>query len=116
VIFSFSKVVGNVLGYATGSSKAKNRGAFGYVGLLAVTGLAALVFLNRAGYAAAFTARVETAVETARPYAATAMEKAKPHVDAAIALAMPYVDAAVAAAKPHLDTAKAVVESYLGGK
>ena len=29
IIFSFSKVVGNVFGYASGSSKARNRGAFG---------------------------------------------------------------------------------------
>ena len=38
VLFSFSKIVGNVFGYSRGRSSAKNRGAFGYLGLLTLVG------------------------------------------------------------------------------
>merc|ERR1719421_962536 len=48
--FSTSKIVGNVIGYAGGNSKAKNRGAFGYLGLLPLIGLASLSTLTTAGW------------------------------------------------------------------
>ena len=81
--------------------------------MLFVTGLAALAALNKAGYAAAFTAQVESTVESAKPYMAAAKETAQPHIDAALAFAKPYVKAAASAARPHLETAKAFLESKM---
>jgi len=90
-LFSFSKIVGNVFGYSSGDAKKKDRGAFGYLGLLSLFGLSMLVGLRRAGHAD----RVTTHVEAAYNQSAAVIG---PYV-------MPYVEVAMAKVKGALSEA-----------
>jgi glutathione S-transferase len=107
-LFSFSKIIGNVFGYASGNAKRRNWGGFGYLGLLPVVGLAILATIKKFGVepdaAAAAVAEVvgpyaTMAMETAQPYATMAMEKAQPYATMAMETAAPYVEAAKAKMK-----------------
>ena len=120
VLFSFSKIVGNVFGYSRGRSSAKNRGAFGYLGLLTLVGLVGLVGLRRAGKVDVFTSKIEDAVEAAKPIvnitlAKTyeAVEAAKPHVAKAREVAAPYLVHAYEAAVPYYEAAVPYVEPHV---
>ena len=138
-LFSFSKVVGNVFGYSRGNVKAKNRGGFGYLGLLALIGLTGLVVLRKAGVAERAASKVESAVAAAKPMASSALnmtieatydayEAAKPKMYEASratyeATSAAYVSASAAAApivfkayeplKPYVDQAHAACKPYL---
>lgn len=102
-LFSFSKIVGNVFGYSSGNAKKKDRGAFGYLGLLTLIGLSVLVGLRKAGHAAVFTANVESAYERASttigPYASAAVDTVTPFATKALKTIQPHIDTAMAAIK-----------------
>lgn len=116
-LFSASKVLGNVFGYAGGSAKKKKRGLFGYLGLLALFGLSVMVGLNKAGHREAFTAHVEVAYNStaaaAEPYVTSALATAKPYYDTALAAAKPHAEAAMEKLTPLADKATAAVKSYV---
>lgn len=116
-VFTLSKVTGNVFGYASGNAKRRSWGAYGYLGLLPVVGLAVLATLRMAGIdsdtAAAYVADTSTAAyEKAQPYAQAAVAKASPYVSAAMDKASPYVDAAAEKAAPYVAQASAALKPY----
>ena len=49
LLYTSSKVVGNVIGYASGVAIRKNRAAYGYAGLYGLVGLAGATLLRRVG-------------------------------------------------------------------
>merc|ERR1719231_1190395 len=126
LLWSFSKIFGNVLGYGSGKAWRKNWGSFGYLGLLPVVGLAVFATLKK------FGVEPQVAVDFVKPYADYAVEKATPYcilaaekaqeaavivadkcqvgAAAAAEAAQPYVAQAQAAAEPYLTAAKAKVE------
>ena len=116
LFFTASKIVGNVLGYGSGKASRRNWGAFGYLGLVTLLGLAVFATAKKFGLdAESFVAAgvqgatpyVTAAAEKARPYVDAAAEKARPYVDVAADKARPYVAQAAEAAMPYVEAAKA---------
>jgi len=110
IVFTFSKILGNVVGYNSGNASRRNWGGFGYIGLLAVLGLAFFAVVKKFGVD--LQPLVENAVETAKPYCIAAYEKAKPIAEKCIEKAMPYVEAAGEKVKPYYD--QAMANEYVG--
>merc|ERR1719331_2584409 len=88
-LFSFSKVVGNVFGYASGNAKRRNWGGFGYLALLPTIGLACFATLKKFGVDP--DAAAASVVEKAAPIAAQVGEAAAPYVAQAREAAAPYL-------------------------
>ena len=117
-LWSFSKVIGNVLGYGSGKASRKGWGTFGYLGLLPVTGLAIFAMLKRFGLEPqeavdAVKPYVDDAVEKATPYALLAAEKAQ---EAAVVAAEKTKEAAAAAAvaaEPYIAQAQEAATPYV---
>jgi glutathione S-transferase len=117
-VWSFSKVVGNVIGYSSGASSRKNWGAFGYLGLLPVTGLAVWATAKRLGLApdeamAASATHVAAGIAACRPYVESGARAAAPYATAAYEAASPYLVPAVDACRPYVTTAAEACRPYV---
>lgn len=111
MVFTFSKIIGNVLGYGSGKASRRNWGMFGYLGLIVLMGLAVFATAKKFGLDA--EGFVAAGVEGASPYVTAAAEKAKPYVDAAAEKAKPYVDDALEKAKPYVEQATEAAKPYV---
>jgi hypothetical protein len=126
--FSLAKVVGNIFGYAGGNARHKNWGAFGYLGLFPVFGLAVIATMLRLGLephatfgrvAASTTVAVAAAADatatacgSVAAQASAAMEQVGPLANDAYATAAPFCASAAAYASGAAGTAgSAMVEA-----
>ena len=104
-LFTFSKITGNVFGYASGNANRRSWGMYGYLGLLSVLGLAILATIKKFGVEPEVAANA--VAETTGPYVEMIMDKIGPMYDKAVEAAKPHLDKAMAAAAPYIEQAKA---------
>jgi len=111
IVFTSSKITGNILGYGSGKASRRSWGAWGYLGLLPVIGLSFFAVAHKFGIDSA--PLVDNVAEHSKLAAAATYDTIQPLAAKAAETCKPYVQMVGEAARPYVD--KAMENEYVSG-